>query len=98
MCVCVCVCVCEYHAVSLVQDQLVHCLQMCLSEFMRQREKGVEQGAESDDLPEPVQEARDVLESLMERMIDTQLDDFELVRERERESGRFNSVVPCDAV
>ena len=61
------------------QDRLVHCLQMCVTEFVRREEKGAEKGAESDGLPEPVEEAREVLESLVGRMTDTHLDDFELV-------------------
>ena len=53
---------------------------MCVTEFVRREERGVEQGAESDGLPESVEEARGVLESLVERMTETRLDDFELVR------------------
>ena len=57
----------------------MHCLQMCVSEFIKCAEKEAEQGAESDGLPEPVEEAQEVLQSLVERMADTNLEDFELV-------------------
>jgi Fanconi anemia group I protein len=68
-------------------DRLVHCLQMCVTEFVRREEKGAEKGAESDGLPEPVEEAREVLESLVGRMTDTHLDDFELDRSADFSTG-----------
>lgn len=52
---------------------------MCVSQFTRQEEKGVEQGVESDGLPEPVEEAQELLQSLVDRMAETSLEDFELV-------------------
>ena len=63
----------------LEQDRLVRCLQMCVTQFVRREERGAEERAEPDGLPEPVEEAREVLESLVGRMADTHLDDFELV-------------------
>lgn len=56
---------------------------MCVTEFVRREERGAEQGVESEGQSEVVEEAREVLDSLVERMIVTQLDDFELVRRRE---------------
>ena len=52
---------------------------MCVTQFVRREERGAEERAEPDGLPEPVEEAREVLESLVDRMVDTHLDDFELV-------------------
>ena len=51
-----------------------------MTEFTKREErKGAEQGVESGGLPEVVEEAHEVLESLVERMTDSQLEDFELV-------------------
>lgn len=50
-----------------------------MSEFVRREEKEAELGVESDSLPEPVENAQEVLESLVEQMLETNLEDFELV-------------------
>lgn len=60
----------------------MQCLQMCVSEFIKREGKGAEQGEESGGLPEPVEEAQDVLQSLVDRMAETSLEDFELVSGR----------------
>ena len=53
---------------------------MCVTQFVRREERG--EGEGEGGLPDPVEEAQEVLESLVERMTDTHLDDFELVRNK----------------
>ena len=69
----------------------MHCLQMCVSECVKRAERG----AESDGLPEAVEEAQEVLKSLVDRMTETELEDFELVRE---EGMRDECVCVCVCV
>lgn len=60
---------------------------MCVSQFIRQDEKGAEQGVESDSLPESVEEAQELLQSLVDRMAETSLEDFELVSSQPLDKG-----------
>ena len=54
---------------------------MSVAQFVKWEERGVEQGAESEGLPDAVEEAQEVLQSLVDRMVETSLEDFELVGE-----------------
>ena len=74
---------CECGDFSAPKDRLLQCLQLCVAKFQLQ-EQGAGQGAESDSLPEAIEEAQEVLGSLVDRMTQTDLEDFELVGERER--------------
>ncbi len=67
-----------------LQDYLLHCLQLCVSKFyewQEQREEGG--GGEGKEVvgetPELLEEGRKTLGSLVERMIKSEPEDFELV-------------------
>ena len=75
---------CECGHFSAPKDRLLQCLQLCVAKFNKLQE----QGAESDSLPEAIEEAQEVLGSLVDRMTQTDLEDFELVGGREEEEER----------
>ena len=87
-----------FACVGLPQDRLLQCLQLCVSKFLQWQEKREEQGAEPEALPDIVEEAQEVLQSLVERMNQSDLEDFELVgreggREGKKREGRRESLV-----
>ena len=73
---------------SAPKDRLLQCLQLCVAKFNKLQEQGAGQGAESDSLPEAIEEAQEVLGSLVDRMTQTDLEDFELVGGRGEEEER----------
>ena len=74
------------------QDHLLQCLQLCVAKFLKwkeEKEEGEGGGEEEGVFPAVVEEGRDLMQSVAERMRSSDLEDFELVREgeREREEG-----------
>lgn len=68
------------------QDCLLQCLQLCVSKFfesqrrMEEGREGEDQPVEgSDETPEVLEEGKAILDSLVERMIKSEPEDFELV-------------------
>ena len=60
---------------------MVQSLQLCVSRFTEwQQQDDGDGGMEGGETPEVVEEAREILQSLAERMVKSEPEDFELVR------------------
>ena len=64
-----------------LQDRLVQCLQLCVSKFSEWQERREEEGEEDEESPEILKKGREMLQSLIKRMIKSEPEDFELVHD-----------------
>ena len=62
------------------QDHLIQCLQLCTSKYSQwdTRREETEDNEAGGETPEVIEEAQDILQSMIERMAKSELEDFEL--------------------
>lgn len=61
------------------QDHLVSCMQLCICKYL-ERQAQLEDETEEGEPPAIIKEVKDILQSLVDRMCLSELDDFELNR------------------